>query len=125
MARVPLLLKLAGKYAGRVDFAFVYITEAHAKDEWPIGSVYSSNNQPVTLEERLALAGKLLGKYKIPTFVDTMDNGFEAQYASWPLRFFMLKAGKVQWVSEPNPEHFGQPSDAELERRIEEHLAAH
>lgn len=115
---MPLLLKLAEKYAGRVDFAFVYITEAHAQDEWPIGSVYSSKNQPKTLEERLALADSLLGTHSLPTFVDTMENAFEAQYASWPLRFFVLNAGQVHWVSEPNPETFGQPNDTELERRL-------
>ena len=34
----------------------VYIQEAHAKDEWPVGEQVSFCEQPKTLEARLAVA---------------------------------------------------------------------
>lgn len=103
----------------------MYITEAHAKDEWPIGSQFSACNQPKALEERLALAEDLFGRLgvnNIPAYSDTMANEFEAHYAAWPLRFFILKDGAVQWVSQPSTESFAQPNIAAIERHIMESL---
>ena len=50
---------LAKKYSDVADFAYIYIKEAHADDEWQVeknkvGDVVF--NQPQTFEERLILA---------------------------------------------------------------------
>jgi len=47
------------KYKERAVFLVVYITEAHAKDEWPVGKTISFCNQPKALSERCALARKI------------------------------------------------------------------
>ena len=77
----------AKTYNNIADFAFVYISEAHAKDEWPLGHV-ESYDQPTQMEERLALARRFDQEYNdigndmsnmgmvssvdIPVVVDTM-----------------------------------------------------
>jgi len=125
VALMPTLIQLAEKYRHRVDFAAVYITEAHASDEWPIGPNFSTNKQPRALQERLAIATKMVDRLTIsvPVYVDCMSNEFEACYAAWPLRMFIISKGKVQWVSQPNSEHFTQPSAALIERCIQGQLA--
>jgi len=37
----------------------IYITEAHASDEWPVGEKVSICTQPITLQERINFAKKL------------------------------------------------------------------
>ena len=38
-----------------VRFVLVYIAEAHASDEWPVGSKMSTGTQHASLEERMVL----------------------------------------------------------------------
>jgi len=68
----------------------VYILEAHAKDEWPSGKKLSFMNQPTTIEQRCELAEMIHKRSSIPVLVDSIDNSFEAQFASWPFRFYGL-----------------------------------
>lgn len=95
------------------DFAYIYISEAHARDEWPLGQV-ESFDQPTSLEERLALARRFEESYAmfrfaesdghqhVPVFVDSMTNEFEERYAVWPERFFIIgDKMKLDLVAEP------------------------
>ena len=74
-------------------FVYVYVAEAHAKDEWPLGAS-ECVDQPKTLAERLARARHFRDAYgvspDIPVVVDKMDNAFDNAYAVWPERFFVL-----------------------------------
>lgn len=65
----------------------LYITEAHASDEWPIGSRYNYK-QPQTVQERSEIARDFVRGFgvRLPVFVDDVDNAFETTYAAWPLR---------------------------------------
>jgi len=86
-----------------VLFLAVYITEAHAKDEWPCGETLSFCNQPTSTEERCLLASKYEQKKYIsfPVLVDTISNAFENQFASWPFRFFAIKGNKLAFKAKP------------------------
>jgi len=69
----------------------VYIAEAHACDEWPLGN-FECVKKPKTQEERIAAAQYFVDKYglKIPVLVDNMDNAFDNVFAAWPERWFLL-----------------------------------
>ena len=106
----------------KVQFAYIYVEEAHAKDEWPLGTI-ESYNQPKTLKERIDLAQHFKKKYvdtvfnsnditraslgdlgelsPIPVFVDTMENHFEQRYSVWPERFFIIDNGKFELIGTP------------------------
>ena len=75
------------------DFAFVYIEEAHASDEWPISSSrYMPNNtvvsvrQPKLATDRVALAQSFMDMFglgnEMKIFVDDPERGnpFESAY---------------------------------------------
>jgi len=81
----------------------VYITEAHASDEWPVGPSISFCTQPQTLEERCGLAQKFVSTrlYRVPMLVDTIDNGFQKAFAAWPFRYFIVKENKIAYKAEP------------------------
>lgn len=86
-------------------FLGVYISEAHASDEWPLGAV-ESVPQHKTLEDRLARARDFARKYewKLPLVVDGMNNAFAKLYGAWPERFFIVKEGKVANMGQPTAE---------------------
>ena len=90
-----------------VQFAMVYIAEAHAKDEWPISEAPKEFNQHKTLLERLFAAQTLLDDCVIASelrdncYVDPIDNSFEHLYASWPFRFWVLSQPSVLFKPMP------------------------
>lgn len=74
-----------------MDFAAVYIVEAHAQDEWPIGDPLKIS-QPRSDAERCGIARQFQLDYnlQIPLLVDTVQNCFEETYAAWPIRFYVV-----------------------------------
>ncbi|HMS18860.1 MAG TPA: hypothetical protein PKA37_18615, partial [Planctomycetota bacterium] len=80
--------------------------------------------EPVTLEEHIALAGecvKDLGMDKIPTLVDLIDDKVSRDYAAWPDRLYLVDMkGKLAYVGGPGP--FGFKPD-ELATAIDQLLS--
>jgi len=79
------------KYRGLVRIVCVYVMEAHAKDQWPIGD-QSCIYQHRTLEDRISAAKKfqLEFQYQPEMYVDTMENTFNNLYCVWPERGFVV-----------------------------------
>lgn len=93
----------------------VYIEEAHALDEWPMGdgaqgSEFKAIMQPQTIPER-AKAAQLMDelKYEIPLVLDNMDNEVRVKYACWPLRFYVIDDGKVRYKAQPAEYRYSVP----------------
>jgi len=76
---------------GKFHFMAIYIAEAHAADEWPLGN-FVCVNQHTTIEQRVNAAKSFIANYnfKIPTYVDTIDNSFNKTYAAWPDRYYII-----------------------------------
>ena len=99
----------------------VYIAEAHAEDEWPISSGRFAVDgrpvrvaQPTTGAERCAAAAQFAQDYGVawPLCVDPPiqktaagagggDGVFEREYAPWPLRFYGVHGGVMQYIASP------------------------
>lgn len=92
--------KLQEKYTAHgIKFLAVYIVEAHAIDEWPVGDPLKVT-QPKSIAERCGVARAFMAEYKlrIPMVVDQLDNNFSNTYASWPVRFYVVqREAKDQW----------------------------
>lgn len=91
-------------------FAFVYTSEAHASDEWPVGHEVIVN-QPKTSSERVALAQEKLADLGVSDefirMVDPVDNKFHNRYACWPLRWYTVGAGGRRLTSIAQPRNSG------------------
>jgi len=96
---VPTLNCLSDRYQDVAQWCGVYISEAHAEDEWPISSArYNGDRGPVTiqqarsLEDRTAAAEEFLVNFplKFPLWCADMEGQFESLYHPWPIRFFVL-----------------------------------
>jgi Iodothyronine deiodinase len=101
---------LLDEFAGKINLMSVYITEAHAHDEWPISSgrftldgVPVILNQPKSTEERLEAAKQFKEHYnfRVPILVDPIEDGFDKVFAPWPLRFYILDKGKLVYKAQP------------------------
>lgn len=86
----------------------IYIAEAHAKDQWPVGKTISCVDQPTTIEQRLDNARQCQEKFcfDIPMLVDSMENTFHLTYGAWPFRFYIIHQGQLIVKAEPNTELF-------------------
>jgi hypothetical protein len=110
-----------------VQFYVIYIAEAHALDSaWPMaGRGHPLVEEPITLEERIALAGscmKDLGLDRIPTLVDRLDDATSRAYAAWPDRLFLVdRDGRIAYAGGPGPRGF---KPEELEAAIRKLLGA-
>jgi len=90
------------KYRNLVNSLTVYIKEAHAVDQWPLGKdVVISQHQ--TEEDRIN-AAKLFQQntnYKPPLVVDTMENNVNDTYAMWPEKAFIFYKGRITYYTPP------------------------
>lgn len=86
----------------------VYIAEAHARDQWPVGKTISCIDQPTTLAERLNNAREFRKNFnfQMPMLVDNMENNFHHTYGSWPFRFFVIHDGKLILKAQPDEKVF-------------------
>jgi len=82
----------------------VYISEAHASDEWPVGPSISFCRQPQSIEERCNLAQNFVNTrlYRVPMLVDTIENDFQRAFAAWPFRYFVVKENRIAYKAEPS-----------------------
>jgi len=97
------------KFADKIHFVVVYISEAHANDVWPLGKHVDIKSHK-TFEERVAASDILTSKYglKIPVVYDTMANEFDKHYAVWPERYYIIQQAGAEpvldWIFYPNVE---------------------
>jgi len=89
------------KLSGIADFLAVYIQEAHAADEWPVGKNISFCDQHKTLTDRCSLA-KGVNAGEISVLVDNMNNDFQTKYSSWPFRFYILYNDRIALKGQPS-----------------------
>jgi len=78
-----------------VDFAFVYIAEAHAADEWQLAPNLEEDvilDQQITLEERRAQAHETAARLGLtmPLYLDEMSNAVSAAFSAWPERLVLV-----------------------------------
>ena len=99
----------------------VYIAEAHALSEWPVTSARFNRGkgpvliqeQPATADDRCDLARKFAKHFEmslernknnhVQLVVDDPEQGdpFEQEYAPWPLRLYLIKDQKLEWIAQP------------------------
>jgi Iodothyronine deiodinase len=96
------LNELAARHRERFAFLILYSSEAHASDEWPLGTLVEIR-QHRTLEERIAAAKLAAAETPIKVLVDTMTNDFEIKMGSWPERYFVVAAAdkRLSFVAMP------------------------
>ncbi|UJR11099.1 hypothetical protein I4U23_015281 [Adineta vaga] len=106
-----------------MQFLTIYIAEAHARDQWPVGRTISCVDQPTTIEQRIAHAQQCKNdlKFEMPMLVDNMDNTFHLTYGSWPFRFYVIYDSKLALKAEPDKETFSYHID-ELNQWIENYF---
>lgn len=103
-----------------ISVLFVYIAEAHAIDEWPVGDHYLTGRriqQQKTVAARVEEALTFQQKFDItwPIVVDNPEEGdqFLNLFAAWPTRFFLIRDGKFTFIAEPCEEHLMHVEDIE------------
>jgi len=112
------LNKWQSNFANKVNFLLVYISEAHANDEWPLGK-HIDIPAHKTISDRQQAAKMLLDRgCKIPILLDSMNNAFDYAFAVWPERYYIVKSGKMEHVFYPQSE-FGF-DHAEMLKKLNE-----
>ncbi len=96
--------------ARRADVSLVYIAEAHARDEWPVGNPLRVA-RPTTTAARCAVSRRMLREAPaaaeaaaagVRLYVDgAQEDGFDEAFRAWPTRFYALKHGLVRLESRP------------------------
>lgn len=85
-----------------MQWLLVYICEAHACDEWPIGSPVVIK-QHKTTEDRSKACTQCCDALNIsvPVVLDSIENDFNNTYACWPLRFYLIDQGIIEHIPMP------------------------
>ena len=113
------------RYRGRVDFAVVYIREAHPEEGWV---VQMNRDQDIAIQDptsddarnEVAATCALRLQIRMPVVVDKVDDEIARAYGALPDRLYLIaKGGRVAFRGDPGP--FGFQPEA-LERAIEKEL---
>ena len=101
-----------------LNVLIIYISEAHAKNEWPI-SHFNLTEQHTNIEERINAAKNIFkisnsknnnnifststnSSYEnLNVVCDSFgDKNFESKFSAWPERAFLLKGKKLKYLSQ-------------------------
>jgi len=74
--------------------------EAHACNEWPLGT-RTIIQQHTSTENRIKAAKQFQEEYSwpIPMVVDNIANEFHNAYTAWPERVFVINDGKMAYIA--------------------------
>ena len=88
------------RYSTTINIIVIYISEAHAKDEWPISHT-NQTNQHKTIEERIH-AARQIEDSNLPLYCDSMEknSSFEERFAAWPERAFIVESNILRYISQ-------------------------
>jgi len=80
----------------------VYLREAHANDEWPLGK-HVSIPQHRCLEDRLAVAREFQEAMQVqmPVLVDGIEDEFVSTLKAHPQRYYLFAKGQLLWAADP------------------------
>ena len=111
---------LYATYKDRTNIFTLYLEEAHAEDEWPIGSSIKILAHKTIFDraEAVNLLRKETG-YAVPTILDNMKNEFNNLFKAWPIRFYIISDGILRWVAMPKD---GMFSFADVENELVKYL---
>jgi hypothetical protein len=92
----------------KLNIIFVYISEAHAVDVWPIGmSAGTLNYKHKTLNDRQECANKFIKEYdfNVNTYLDGMTDNLQFELSAWPFRYYIIESdnNKYKFKFIPNP----------------------
>lgn len=104
----------------QLTVTLVYISEAHAEDEWPCGNKYRTDkdsplwtpalDQSRTVEQRFDHAKQLADRFNVPSWIrvaidlptDISPYGpFERIYGAWPTGFYLVQNLTLKHASSP------------------------
>jgi hypothetical protein len=113
------------RYGDRVDFAVVYIKEAHPEEGWVVTPNRDEDilvNDPNSDEERQAVATEcaLRLKIRMPVVIDPIDNQIARAYGALPDRLYLVsRGGSIAYQGAAGPFGFKPP---DLESAIQAEL---
>ena len=116
------LEELHRAHASHMDFAWVYIREAHPGDELPVPEgAQGPLHQAKSLAERKARAiqaAQCLG-LSMPVYVDDLQNRASKRLKAWPDRYWIVHpSGKTLVQGHPGPHGLSAPTIAGLEAYV-------
>lgn len=83
----------------KINFIVIYISEAHALDEWPL-SHSDKTNQHKNIQERIS-AAKQVSHNSVPLYCDYFgESSFEGRFAAWPERAFIVQNNTLKYISQ-------------------------
>lgn len=114
MAQVEPFIKLVNKYSSIVDFITIYISEAHATNQWNFSTNPFKVRAHRSLDERIMatfLLRKEFEKYGwkeslMKIAADPMNNQARKMYTALPERFGVIIDGKIEFLSGIGSEHY-------------------
>lgn len=95
-----------------MQWALVYICEAHASDTWPLKFTYERPT-PKSLAQRARYARDCalelgFGKAGLSLHCDAMDNAFNTAFGAWPTAYYLMNQhGELLFVGEPDEGEYG------------------
>jgi hypothetical protein len=84
----------------KINIIVIYISEAHAADEWPISHSHKTA-QHKSIQERIAAASKVVIPKGLKIYCDSVEEGnFENIFSAWPERALLVERNVLKYISQ-------------------------
>lgn len=119
---------MADQYSQKAEFLTIYIAEAHASNDWNMPDLNTALGvsvlKPKVIQERVDLAQRFIQEshYKLPMYVDSIDNVTMEAYGARPERLYLIVDGKIAYKGGPGPYCFSYDN---LEKALQKALNQH
>jgi type I thyroxine 5'-deiodinase len=87
------------RFFEKINIIVIYISEAHAADEWPISHSHTTT-QHKSIQERIYAARKVVVPQGLKIYCDTLEeDNFENKYSAWPERAYIIERNVLKYIS--------------------------
>jgi hypothetical protein len=91
--------KLYKRYSEKINIILIYISEAHAVDEWPI-SHFNQTPQHKSIDERISAAKKAERSSGLKIYCDSLEQtNYENRFSAWPERALLVEGNVLKYIS--------------------------
>jgi len=113
---LELTKQIHARFERQCRFAIIYISEAHAKDDWKLPPMIAKEigegaaiSLAQTLDDRIAAATRFRSKYHLQAFdvfCDSLSDEVMDVFEAWPERAYVIDEGNVVFKGGRGPFDF-------------------
>jgi hypothetical protein len=88
------------RFSEKINIILIYISEAHAADEWPVSNI-NKTPQHKSIQDRITACREVKLPNGLKIYCDSLEErNFESTYSAWPERALLVEGNVLKYISQ-------------------------